>query len=247
MPIDETEAIVLRASPLGELDKLVVLFSREKGLIRGVAKGARKFGNRFCSSLEPMSLVRVIFYEKEQRELVTISNCDLVESFFEMQKEPRTAFLMAYFVELIEEFFPIRAREDLLFRLLISVLRQLKQGGESGPLAAYFEAWFLRLNGFLPSFSVCRGCRKPLRGGWLGPRKDGAFCDECAEVKKEEVPPETAAFLAWVSKNPPPKAVSQTFSAGELGRIRRVLQSIIIYHMEKEPRSLQFLKENHDR
>ena len=49
MPTDRAEAIVLRTSALGEQDKLVSLLTRDKGVIRGVAKGARKFGNRFGS------------------------------------------------------------------------------------------------------------------------------------------------------------------------------------------------------
>ena len=75
-------------SNVGDQDKIAVFFCREKGVIRGVAKGARKFGNRFGSSLEPMSVVRVFYYEKERRDLITVSGCDLLESFFEIQAEP---------------------------------------------------------------------------------------------------------------------------------------------------------------
>ena len=43
MPTDQAEAIVLRTSPIGDQDKLAVFFCREKGIVRGAAKGARKF------------------------------------------------------------------------------------------------------------------------------------------------------------------------------------------------------------
>jgi DNA repair protein RecO (recombination protein O) len=129
MPTDQAEAIVLRTSNVGDQDKIAVFFCREKGIVRGVAKGARKFGNRFGSSLEPLSVVHVFYYEKERRELVTVSGCDLIESFFEIQAEPATAFLLTYFGELVEEFAPARAREEVLYRLLLSVLRCLKEGG----------------------------------------------------------------------------------------------------------------------
>ena len=188
MPTDQSEAIVLRTTNVGDQDKIAVLFCRDKGVVRGVAKGARKFGNRFGSSLEPMSVVRVFYYEMEHRDLVTISNCDLLESFFEVQSEPKTAFLATYFAELVEEFAPARAKEDILYRLLLAVLRCLKEGGDRTFLAAYFEAWILQINGYLPDLGTCRKCRKPLRPGWLGPKRDGAYCAECAPLKKEEVP-----------------------------------------------------------
>ena len=81
MPLEQSEGFILRTFNIGEQDKIVVLFSRDKGLFKGVAKGARKFGNRFGSSLEPLSHVRIFYYEKEGKELVTISNSDLIESF----------------------------------------------------------------------------------------------------------------------------------------------------------------------
>jgi DNA repair protein RecO (recombination protein O) len=242
MPTDQAEAIVLRTTNVGDQDKIAVLFCREKGVLRGVAKGARKFGNRFGSALEPMSVVRVFYYEKERRELVTVSGCDLLESFFEMQAEPATAFLLTYFAELIEEFAPARAREEVLYRLLLSVLRCLKEGGDREFAAAYFEAWFLHANGLLPELSSCRRCRKPLAPGWLAPKKDGAYCSDCAPLMKEEVPAKTQAFLSWTRKNPPPGGCAPPFAPEDIARIRRTLQALIVYHMEREPRTLQFLK-----
>lgn len=243
MPADQTEAIVFRTSPFGEIDRLVVFFSRDYGLMKGIAKGARKFGNRFGSSLEPMSVVRVFFYEKEQQDLVTITACDLLESFFEIQKEPPTAFLLSYFVELIEEFVPSRAKEELVYRLLYSVLSSLKQKKPEAIIAGYFEAWFLRLNGYLPDFTKCKLCRKSISGGYLAPRKDGALCPECATVNKEFIPAEIVSFLNWVKKNPPSEQSSSIFSAAFIQEVRKVLQSIIIFHLEKHPKSLQFLKQ----
>lgn len=242
MPIDQAEAIVLRTSNIGDQDKIVVFFCREKGILRGVAKGARKFGNRFGSSLEPLSVVRVFYYEKERRDLVTISGCDLIESFFEIQAEPATAFLLSYFAELVEEFAPTRAREEVLYRLLLSVLRCLREGGEREFAAAYFEAWFLQANGLLPDLAGCRKCGQPVAPGWLGPKRDGAYCPDCAPLKKDEVPAATREFLRWVRKNPPPGGCAPPFTAGEIAAFRRALQALIVYHMEREPRSLHFLK-----
>lgn len=239
MPVEQSEAVVLRTSPCGEQDKLVTLFARDRGILRGVAKGARKFSNRFGSSLEPLSIVRAFYYEKEGRELVTVSNCDLLESFFDAQRDPRAARTLAYFSELVEEVSPVHARDDHLYRLLTTVLRCVAAGGDLEFLAAYFEAWYLDLNGFLPALGRCRGCGKALEGGWLGPRRDGAFCDACAPMKKDEVPPGTAAFLAWARKNPPPEGCPAPVPGADLAGIRRSLQAVIVYHLEREPRTMK--------
>jgi len=244
MPTDQSDALVLRSFNVGDQDKIIVFFSREKGLIKGVAKGARKFGNRFGSSLEPMSLVRVFYYEQERRDFFTISGCDLVESFFDIQKDFRTACTFCYFAEIIEEFFPLRAGEDVLFRLLLSTLQALRDGGDLDLLTRYFESWFLQINGLLPDFSRCRKCGKTMEGeGGLSPKKDGVVCSACAPQKKDQVSAEVVHFLKWTRKSPPPKKGELPFAAEVLDNVRKVLQGIIIYHLEKEPKSLQYLKQ----
>jgi DNA repair protein RecO (recombination protein O) len=243
MPLDQTEAIVLRSFNVGDQDKIVVFFSRDKGLLRGVAKGARKFGNRFGSSLEPLSLINIFYYEKERKDLVTVSQADLIESFFEVHRDYRSSCTLGYFAELVEEFFPSRASEDLVFRLLLSILRAIKDKGDLELLSRYFEAWFLQINGLLPDFRRCKKCRKPLsEAGWLSPRMDGVYCANCAPLQKEPVPAELPAFLGWVKRNAPPRETASPFSAGQLKTISRTLQSLIVYHLEREPKSLHFLK-----
>lgn len=243
MPIDQSEAIVLRSFNVGEQDKIVVFFSRDKGLLKGIAKGARKFGNRFGSSLEPMSLVKIFYYEKERKDLVTVSQCDLIESFFEVPKDYKTTCTLSYFVELIEEFFPPRAKEDMLFRLFLSTLQAIKEEGDLDLLSRYFEAWFLQINGLLPDFRRCKRCRKKLiESAWLSPKMDGVYCPTCAPQKKEAISPEIVPFLVWAKKNPPPKKGAQPLATGRLESIRKTLQTLIIFHLEKEPKSLHFLR-----
>lgn len=243
MPLEQSEAFILRTFNIGEQDKIVVFFSKEKGIMKGTAKGARKFGNRFGSSLEPLSWVRVFYYEKEKKDLVTVSNCDIIESFFELQKDLKVNFTLCYFAELIEEFSPVRAKEDILFRLLASVLQAIKSRGDIDFLTAYFETWILKINGFLPDLKSCMKCHKDITDfGWLSPKKDGIYCDRCASYKKEKSLPVMANFLRWVKKNPPTKEKKPPISQEEIKEIRKTLEDIIVFHLEREPKSLAYLK-----
>ena len=242
MPLEQTETIVLRTFNLGEQDKIVVFFSKDRGIIKGVAKGARKFGNRFGSSLEPLSLVKAHYYEKERKELITINNCDLIESFFELQSDPDTSFTLSYFAELVEEFSPSHAQDDKLYRLLLSILRSLREGGDLNLLSRYFEAWLLKLNGVLPDLIRCKKCRNALTdAGWLSYKKDGVFCNRCAPQKKEKIKPDLGSFVEWVRKNPPLEKGPLPFSAEQLDTIKKSLQQIIIFHLEREPKTLRLL------
>jgi DNA repair protein RecO (recombination protein O) len=243
MPLEQSEAFILRTFHVGEQDKIVVFFAKNKGIIKGIAKGARKFRNRFGSGLEPLSHVNLHYYEKEHRELVVLNNCDLIESNFDLQRDVDRTFVLSYFSELIEEFFPSREQDDILFRLLETTLEAMKEGGDLDLLGAYFEAWILKINGYLPSFKKCRKCRKEITdAAWLSLNKEGVYCESCAFQKKEEINHEMDEFLQWAKKNPPPNHADLPVEKEKLKAIRKTLQGIIVYHMEREPKSIRFLK-----
>jgi DNA repair protein RecO (recombination protein O) len=242
MSLEKSEAFILRTFHVGEQDKIVVFFAKNKGIVKGIAKGARKFGNRFGSGLEPLSHVKLHYYEKEHKDLVVLNSSELIESNFDLQRDVDRAFILAYFSELIEEFFPAREKDDILFRLLESILEAMKAGGDLDFLGAYFEVWILKINGFLPSFAKCRKCRKEIMElAWLSSKKEGVYCMSCAVHKKEEIEPELNEFLTWVKKNPPPGKTELPIKREKLKAIRKILQGIIVFHMEKEPKSLRFI------
>ena len=204
MPLDESEAIILRTENYGEQDKLVVFFSREKGLVRGLAKGARKFNNRFGSSLEPFSQVRLFYYEKEKHDFVTISNSDLLASSFELFSQIKTNWAFAYFAELTEKFSPYREKEELLYRLLQAVTSAAKASQAVEYITRYFEFWFLKINGILPDFNRCQHCQRPITSSsWLAPERQGVLCPNCTRDKKMEVTPIHRQVIEWMKKNSP--------------------------------------------
>ena len=80
MPLYTAEALVLRTYKLGEADRIVVFLTRDRGKKRGVAHNARKSRKRFGAALEPLTEVRVAYFEKERRELVGLNYAEPVRS-----------------------------------------------------------------------------------------------------------------------------------------------------------------------
>ena len=77
MALTRCEAVVVRTYPLGDTSRIAVLYSREFGLVRGVAKGARGPKSRFGAGLEPLSHVDVVLYRKDGRDLDLLSKVDV--------------------------------------------------------------------------------------------------------------------------------------------------------------------------
>src|ERR1700732_3881438 len=102
MPLKESEAIVLRTFPLGEGDRLVRFFDRQYRRGGGVARGARLPKSRFGSTLEMLAYIRIWYFERETRELVRINQCELIESFMDLQSDYQAGVYLALLSEITE-------------------------------------------------------------------------------------------------------------------------------------------------
>src|SRR5215211_5429436 len=101
MPLVESESLVLKSYSLAEADRIVVFFTRDHGIVRGVAKGAKRLKSRYGSSLEPFSTVNLTYFQKEDRELVSIQQVELLRSFFAHASDPESLSTFAYFADML--------------------------------------------------------------------------------------------------------------------------------------------------
>lgn len=248
MGLVETEAIVLHTHKLADADKIVVSLTEKSGLVRGVAKGARRLKSRFGASLEPFTLINLTFFEKETRELVTIKSAEIIRSYFGAAGDSDTVAALEQLVELVREFAPPHQADERLFRMLRACIEALASGADHPPIFTYCELWVLRLTGFLPDMRICGGCGRSLRdpaAREIYMTQEGLlWCDACrgagARLLKREVyellnaarvlkPSEWAAEYSAQTKD-------ARHSATEIARglVRRAL--------EAEPRAGRFKK-----
>lgn len=150
MPLYTAEALVLRTYKLGEADRIVVFLTRDRGKKRGVAPNARKSRRRFGAALEPLTEVRISYFEKERRELVGVNYAEPVRSPLSAIS-PEALGYSHYFAELIDEWAAEADADERLYRLGTSALDALVGGAPVEALARYFECWLLRLQGVYPA------------------------------------------------------------------------------------------------
>ena len=182
MPLHESEAIVLQRYTLGESDRLVSFFSRTMGKMRGVAAGARKPKSRFGATLERLSYIRIWFFERETRELVRISQCEMIESFLDVFRDYPSSVALALFSEITETVLPDREPSDANFRLLLLAAQAVKRTGKPDLPLAYFALWTVKLGGWLPSLARCAKCGATLSeqsGAYFASSSSAAMCVKC--------------------------------------------------------------------
>lgn len=163
MGLVETEALVLKSFGLSEADKIVVFLTQDKGLVRGVAKGAKRLKSRFGGSLEPFSIVRLSYFQKEDRELVSIKQCDIIKTLFANASNPQVFQKFAYIVEILNDFSPPSDPNERLYRMAKVCFETSNENLENlEQIILYFEFWLLKLGGYLPSWEKCNICKREL-------------------------------------------------------------------------------------
>src|SRR5512135_3682507 len=121
----KTDAIIISHMNLGEADKLVTFFSLDRGMLKGVAKNARKSFKRFGAGLESFTLVRLYLHEREHQELARIESADILAQHPRIGEDLRRAAAGAVMLELVRELSPLGERNAQAFLLLSYVLHLL--------------------------------------------------------------------------------------------------------------------------
>ena len=163
MPVRVSEAFVLRTYPFKEADLIVSFFTRDQGKLRGVARRARRPKGGFGASLERLSQIRLSYFQRENRELVTLDDCELIRSQFELSSSYEAGVALDYLAEVAEQLLPAAEANERFYRLIAAVLEQVHAGGNVWASVAYFSLWAVRLSGFLPDLKVSQESRELAR------------------------------------------------------------------------------------
>ncbi len=182
----KTEAVVLRSFRLGEADRVLHIYTLERGRIGAVAKGIRKTKSRFGARLEPLSHVELMLHQGSS-ELQTVTGVELVRShhesreqqyrlgvgllgaeamlrlFTEQETNPRAFQALTRFLDLLDDLEPLTTRTSL------------------EPLALSFQLKLLWLSGYLPHLTSCADCgtESEILVGYSA-KAGGAVCSNCA-------------------------------------------------------------------
>lgn len=185
-------AIVLRPTPFQE-GGLIVSFLTEHGERRvGLAKGAKKPAAKWVSAFEPLGLVRMSLFGKEQAEVQRITRCELQHSPLVLG-HLESNLVVACLADLFDRIAKEGVEDERLFRLLSACARALKpQPDRAMAILAYAEHWLLHCLGLLPHPRTCGYC-----GGDGAPlvmlsEEFGWRCAACTAVDATEALPSGA-------------------------------------------------------
>ena len=244
MPLYTADALILRTYKLGEADRIVIFLTADRGKRRGVANGARRPKSKFAGGLEPLTLGRVAYFEREQRELVRLQYVEPTCSPLKRPTEEALAHV-SYFAELIDEWTLDADPAEALFRLGASVVESMTNGVPVERLARYFEYWLLRLQGVYPTTATCSRCGKSLTNGAQMVPAAGTL--ECTGCKSPEhgvgLSAEALEFLQKAKTIRPGQLRDIVLSTHGVRQLASAHRLLIKVHLDKELKSARVLRE----
>ena len=248
MPLYTADALVLRTYKLGEADRIVVFLTRDRGKKRGVAQSARRPRSRFAGALEPLTEVRVAYFEKEQRELVSLNYAEAVRSPL-ATPNPDALGYSGYFAELLDLSAADADPDERLYRLGTATLEAVTAGGAVEPLARYFECWVLRLQGVYPADLACGTCGVELagdHGAFLGTDGHGFVCRPCHGAHGTDdrfLSARALAFVRAARRVRPTDAAGLGASPDALRELEVAHRALIAAHFDRTLKSIRVVQD----
>ena len=248
-PSHVTPAIVLRARPFGESDKIVSFFTEGFGKLTGIAKGAMRSRKRFMNSLEPFALVNLRFQDPSHNNLVFVQSSDLVSSFRQLLSSLERISYASYLVEITDGLLGEREENPSVFRHLTKGLSFLEKNEISLQFLTSFELKLLTLVGYQPFLENCKRCHKDCLMGdaavrWhFSPAEGGILCESCGHAHKEALPLGAVAIevLSALQAEALTPSSRLLLSPSVIREIRTAVHGFIQFHMEREIKSASFL------
>ncbi len=240
----QDQGIVLRARPYRENDSLVTLFLINQGKVAAVAKGVRKPRSPLLAGLYPLSYTEFSLY-RGRSSLESVVGAEVIHGFGRIREDLDRIGWAALMADVVDECFSDHDSSPEAFYALVAGLETLNEGRHP-PSVAMATVWhLLRAAGFAGQFASCAGCQGELKAGMV--IRAGHFeplCADCALMRGGSSTRFSAGAVKTANRwlELPPAKFGGVETRGRLvGEMVRLLTLNLTAHLNRPPRSLQFL------
>jgi DNA repair protein RecO (recombination protein O) len=225
----KTEAVVLRTIRYGEADRILHLYTRDRGRVSAMAKGVRRTRTRFGGRLEPFFRLDMVLYEGRS-ELLTVTSAETVEGHPRLREHAAALDAAARACDAVGRLFETSDPHPAVYHLLCNELALLDRGGAAAATHANQLAFRLKLllaAGFAPQLSACASCGEREHLVAFSGAAGGVVCSAC-EATGFPFSAEAHAFMTEALGRPLAEAPAADERA--LRQVERAIADIAEHH-----------------
>ncbi len=203
-----TDAINLKSYNLSESDKIVVMYSKDKGLIKGIAKGVKKTKSKLGARMDSLVANTVMLHKG--KTFNTICQAECLDTFKQTRTDLDKIFYSMYVAEVVNNFgLEDDPSSESVYNLLYSALHAISNAGNKVEImitAIKFQLKMMKESGFSLEFDSCLNCRQDTNNQtvYFVSELGGIICGNCIEkipYPKKQIQPKLCEFFKQMAKN----------------------------------------------
>lgn len=203
-----TDAINLKSYNLSESDKIIVMYSKDKGLIRGVAKGVKKPKSKLGARMDLLVANTLMLHKG--KNLDTICQAEVLNTFHKTRQDIDKIFYSMYVTEVVHNFgLEEDPGSEIIYNLLYKTLNAISISENKVEIMIAVVKFQLKMmieSGFSIEFDRCLHCHNTVKDEtmYFVPNLGGIVCQNCAErihYNKKQMPYKLRDFFKQMSIN----------------------------------------------
>lgn len=224
----KTEAVVLRSIRFGEADRVLHLYSADRGRLGAVAKGVRRVRSRMGGRVEPLTRVNLVLHQG-RGELCTVTSADTVHAHPALREHREALDRGVHACDAVLRLFDAAEPNPAGYNLLCNQLAFLN-GDPAAATRAQSLAFRMKLllaAGFAPELAVCASCGEAEELAGFSPAAGGVVCAGC-EAGAFPLDAQAHAFMVAAVARPLSEAPQAPDRA--LGQADRAIAETLEHH-----------------
>lgn len=203
-----TDAINLKSYNLSESDKIIVMYSKEKGLIKGIAKGVKKPKSKLGARMDCLVANTVML--RKGRNFSTICQAECLNTFKQTRTDLDKIFYSMYIAEVVNSFgLEDDPSSNEVYNLLYRSLGKISDARNKVEImlaVIKFQLKMMAEAGFSLEFDTCLNCRHEVKNQtvYFVSELGGIICSDCAcavPYPKKQMPAKLCEFFKQMAQN----------------------------------------------
>jgi DNA repair protein RecO (recombination protein O) len=240
-----TDAVILRRADFGEADRLLTVYTPDRGKLRLLAKGVRKTTSRKAGHVELFMLTNMLVAQGRTWDI--ISQAEIVQAYRGLRDDLDKMGHAYYLAELIDRFTEEHDPNQPVFELLALTLAHLEHLADPFIILRYFELHLLNLTGFQPQLYYCVACQEALEAvenNYFHVVDGGVLCPTHGQLRPnaELLPLAVLKVLRFLQVEPWERVAQLHLSPKTRYQVETLLLNYITFLLERQLKSVEFLK-----
>lgn len=242
--LHRTEAIVLKRHDFGEADRILTLYTPDRGKLHAIAKGVRRIASRKSGHIELFMHTGLLL--ADGRNLHVVTQAQAIQPYLGLRDDLVRTTYAYHIVELVDRFVGEGVSSPATFDLLRQSLSAMSECDDPSLVARFFELRLLGLLGYRPHLFQCASCSHELEPGDtdFSSEAGGVLCESCAGDFPDSVPLPDRAFRVLRFLQTREWALARRIALTPATRtaLEALMNAYTRHLLERELKSVEFMR-----